>query len=296
MSVRSQMIHQHGLEAELYLPSQGTTYPIAVLVFAGSSGGLRHRELAHHLAENNIPALALAYFAYKTLPPTLSNIPLEYFIRALQQVRLQPELRHARLVAMGSSRGAELVLQLASQDPEIQGVIATSPSHVRWGATGQAGAAWTWAGQPLPYVQTIADDVFVPRTDTVDGIPYVRYREWYAAQIEHNPSVDAATIEVERVNEPLLLFSGGDDQLWPATRFADAIAARAQNHGFGYPVINVQYEHVGHVFPLPGQPPVLHTIHPALGSGIAYGGTFDSVTHAARDRWNTIVSFLHDMK
>lgn len=293
--VRFQIVQQDGLEAQLYLPSPAVAYPVVVLVVAGSSGGLHHREIAHHLAQDGFPALALAYFAYGTLPPALHNIPLEYFFRAIQQLHSHPELKDARLVAMGSSRGAELVLQLASQDPGIHGVIATSPSHVRWGATGKAGAAWTWAGHPLPFVHTIADLSFVPRSYEVAGVRYVVYREWYATQLEHHRSVKAATIPIEQVNGPLLLFSGADDQLWPATAFANHIEARARAHGFAYPVMNVQYQDGGHVFPLPGHTPVLHTVHPALGSGIAYGGTTDGVRRAAADRWTRIVSFLRDL-
>jgi hypothetical protein len=295
MLVRSQIVQQHGIEAELYLPSQAAAYPIAVLVVAGSSGGLRHREVAHRLASDGIPALALAYFAYGTLPLALRNIPLEYFFQAIQYIGTHPELCGARLIAMGSSRGGELVLQLAAMYRGLRGVIATSPSHARWGATGTADAAWTAEGRPLPFVHPIESNTVIPRSYAVAGTHYVMYRDWYVAQLAHNPSVEAATIPIEWVNGPILLFSGTDDQLWPATLFADQIEARAQRYGFAYPIMNVQYQNAGHVFPLPGQTPILHTMHPALGSGIAYGGTPDGIICAAAARWSRIVSFLHNL-
>jgi pimeloyl-ACP methyl ester carboxylesterase len=58
---------------------------------------------------------------------------------------------------IGSSRGAEAALIAAAAYPEVSGVVAISPSHVRWeGATARdfpGGPAWTWRGEPLPYVR-----------------------------------------------------------------------------------------------------------------------------------------------
>jgi hypothetical protein len=56
---------------------------------------------------------------------------------------------------MGTSRGGELALQLGSMFPAIDAVVAYVPAKVRCAAccgNTRVPYAWTWGGQPLPYV------------------------------------------------------------------------------------------------------------------------------------------------
>src|SRR5947207_2895898 len=56
----------------------------AVVVFGGAGGGLGlSPTTAALLASHGLPAVGIAYFAAPGLPPTLSAIPLEYFITAV---------------------------------------------------------------------------------------------------------------------------------------------------------------------------------------------------------------------
>ena len=48
------------------------------------------------------------------LPPTLSNIPLEYFETAIEWLQHQPRLDGGRIAVSGTSRGGELSLLLGA--------------------------------------------------------------------------------------------------------------------------------------------------------------------------------------
>lgn len=287
---RLERIEQDGVVGELFLPDISRLRRTLVIVLGGSSGGLRHRAIAERLAADGAPALALAYFGMAGLPSALSHIPLEYFSRAIAVVAGRRDLAGLRLVGCGHSRGAELVLQLGSLFNWFAGVIATSPSHVRWGATGRNEPAWTFEDSPLPFVEPVELPGYQPTCIRVDGRDYWAYRQWYVDQLATSPTAAMAAIPVERLRCALLLFSGEQDQLWPSTVFADQLEARRR--AASLPVENVQYAAVGHVFPVPGESPRLHAWHPALSSGIAYGGRAAETTLAATDRWNRILQFL----
>ena len=146
---------EDGLTGVFYGPAAGTPGP-AVLVLGGSEGGLGlSSRRAAHLASQGFAALALAYFGAEGLPPTLANIPLEYFQRALAWLARQPEVQPDRIAVLGISRGSEAALQLgATFHGGLRAVVAEVPSHIRWNGFDRSapGAAWTERGVPLPFL------------------------------------------------------------------------------------------------------------------------------------------------
>jgi pimeloyl-ACP methyl ester carboxylesterase len=262
------------------------------MVLSGSSGGLGHRDIAQQLARDGIPALALAYFGHGDLPPKLARIHLEYFARAAEI--LHSHFPGVPIVVMGRSRGGELALQLACSFDCFAGVIATSPSSVRWGAVGQRAPAWMLGGKPLEFVRPLdGAPPVAARTEEHEGRTYFSYVDTYLRDLEHNASGDAATIEIEQCAVPVLLISGRDDKLWPSAIFADQIEARARERGFGAELQNVQYDGVGHIVPLPGQSPPLRFWNEALQFGMLYGGS-DAVGRAvAPDYWSKVLGFVN---
>ena len=83
---------------------------------------------AAHLAARGYAALALAYFGTEHLPPTLAEIPLEYFETALAWLARQPEVDPDRLGVAGVLRGGELALLLGATFPALRAVVADVPS------------------------------------------------------------------------------------------------------------------------------------------------------------------------
>src|SRR5262249_40416242 len=159
------------------------------------------------------------------LPRGLVNIPLEYFGKAIAHVRAAIAPRNDFVAVYGTSRGGELALLVASLYADIRAVVAVVPSGVVGGALGRSEprdrpprGAWPLAGKPLPDMLEnnrywVADPVRFqsPIKDTPRVLDAMRDLD----------AVERATIAVERINGPVLMVSGRDDQVWPSFELAE---------------------------------------------------------------------------
>jgi dienelactone hydrolase len=87
----------------------------AVIVWGGSEGALGESPAyAALLASHGIPALALAYVDEPGLPCSLTDIPLEYFVKAIHWLRGQSQVDPGRVWILSESRGTEAELLVAA--------------------------------------------------------------------------------------------------------------------------------------------------------------------------------------
>ena len=107
--------------------------------------------MASLLAAHGNPVLSLGYFSEPGLPGQLRNIPLEYFRRAIDWLRRQPQVHGRRVVVAGESYGGEAALLIGATYPGlVSGVIALVPNDSVTGAPGDPNsAAWSRDGRPL---------------------------------------------------------------------------------------------------------------------------------------------------
>ena len=126
LTVIDTTVDQDGFVGEYYSQRGATSYLPSVVVIGGSEGGLYFSALvARMLAAHGYPSLALAYFQAPGLPATLSNIPLEYFTKALTWIRQQPGVDSSHVLVYGNSRGSEAALLLGANFPQlVNGVVA----------------------------------------------------------------------------------------------------------------------------------------------------------------------------
>jgi dienelactone hydrolase len=267
-NVQRIQLHDDGLRGMLLVPPGTSPHP-AVLVVGGSEGGMPVRRAAW-LASHGFTALALAYFRFEDLPPQLENIPLEYFVRAMQWMAARPEIGNARIGVMGGSRGGELALQLGSMSPHIAAVVAYVPSNVRVASCCRQNgtAAWTWQGRPLPYV--------IPRLQ---------------ANVEMRVP---ATIEVENTKGPILMISGESDHIWNSWEMADDVVSRLKGHHFAYSYENLKYPRAGHYA---GRAEFIPTWHsevrnPTSGRENDPGGTPEGDARSTIDSMPKVLEFL----
>jgi dienelactone hydrolase len=283
-------VRDDGLVATLYQPlHRGGT---AVLVVGGSAGGLENARAAA-LASRGFPALTLAYFGVDPLPRALVGIEIEYFERALRWMAARGLGDGGRLALMGTSRGGELALLLATRHPDLAAVIAYVPSGlVHGGIAGPGGdpsarpAAWTLAGRPLASAPMAFERIdFRARP--------LRFAPGFLGGLENRAAVEAARIPVERIQAPVLLFSGKDDQLWPSPVLAaiaeqGLVASRRVEH--------VAYDGAGHNIGHPYLPSTTHSmVHPLNGMEIALGGTDAGDAFARRDSWRRALELLSEV-
>jgi len=282
-----------------FFPAPGGDPAPAVLLLAGSDGGqLDHA--AGLLAAHGYAVLSLGYFNVEDRPAQLHHLDLEYFDTALEWLLAQPEVVPGRAAVVGLSRGGELALQLGAVLPRVGAVVAGAPSSVR-----QAGLtndfsdftqpAWLWRGEPLP---------FVPGKMTFrTGIDFfrawvfrrpLRQRGMFERGLRHDRA-PAAAIEVERLDGPLLLISGGDDQLWPSDVYAARIMDRLREHDHPREHRHLTYPEAGHFvcFPygVPSLPPMI-AMNPYGNLTIDFGGSVAGNAAAAEESWQEILAFL----
>lgn len=194
------------------------------------------------------------------------------------------------LAIIGTSKGAEAALLLASHDRRVRVVAALAPSPVVWGNVGPGWdgevhpyrSSWTRFGRPLPFVpydeSWSEDDGQTPDGPAFRGL-YERSLITFADRVE------AARVPVERIAGQVLVSAGGDDQVWPSARFAREIAAARQRSGL--PTRVVVEASAGHRLQLPGEPAV------SGGTAMARGGTPEADQVLGRRVWDELRDLLH---
>jgi hypothetical protein len=146
------LVSREGFDGAMFSPGVATTRRSAVLAFGGSEGGTGTGiQVAEALAAKGYPALGIGYFGAPGLP-TLSDIPMEYFVTALRWLARQPGVDPHHIDVYGVSRGSEAALLLGADFPTLAGgVITASPSSVVNASVEHFDRpAWTLGGKPLP--------------------------------------------------------------------------------------------------------------------------------------------------
>ena len=291
-------IRTDGLVGTLYEPaSRSGEGRAAVLVLGGSLGGLENARAAA-LASRGHPALALAYFGIDPLPDELVGVELEYFDTAIRFLIDRGLARPGRLALMGTSRGGELVLLLASRSRDVGGVIAYVPSGVvHYGIpTGgdrrrievsddpdQRPPAWVVSGRGIPGAPV--------RFDLIDfGDRPVRFCPAFRGGLADEKAIESARIALDDVTVPVILFSTADDQVWPSPALADLAVERLTS---STSVEHIVYEDAGHNIGHPYMPTSTRSyIHPLNGLDMALGGTDAGDAFANQDSWERALALL----
>ncbi|HZY56697.1 MAG TPA: acyl-CoA thioester hydrolase/BAAT C-terminal domain-containing protein [Rubrobacteraceae bacterium] len=292
-----QPIEKEGLVGTLFCPSAPGPRP-TVIVLGGSGGGLKEGGAAA-LASEGFTALALAYFGIDPLPPELVEIPLEYFSEAIAWLKDQPAVDPDRIAVMGNSKGAELALLLGAMYPEdIRAVVGYAPSAVVWQSPSfdfrsirQPRSSWSLGGDPVPFVRFAP-----PRFKDVIGMigllvgRPMAFRPFYERSLDDGDAVSAASIAVERIEGPVLLISGTNDQVWPSTPLSEMVIERLEEHDHPFRHEHLRYEGAGHLM-VPGLQTGMNM--ESLGR-VKLGGSSEANEFASADSWPKVLDFLED--
>jgi dienelactone hydrolase len=219
---QTETLADQGFVGQYWQPPAGTVRHPAVLEFGGSEGGLGGQLAGAALATAGYPTLDIAYFKAPGLPSTLSNIPLEYFRKALTWLSRRSSVDPQQIYVSGVSRGSEAAQLLGVYYPSlVHGVIAGVPSDAAiCSYPGCTGPAWTLHGKPIPYTKQLDNP--------------------------HPTDDPAAVIPVERIHGPVFLVCGGADKVWISCPYGEAIKARLDEHHDGYRHVLYSYPDAGH--------------------------------------------------
>jgi hypothetical protein len=255
----------------------------AVLVLSGSSGRVED-ERVRLLARHGLAAMSFRWFGGSGQPPGICEVALESFTAALDDLAGIG----GTLAVIGSSKGAEAALLLASRDRRVGAVVGFSPSSVVWANVGPGPdgrvrpcrSSWTADGEPLPFVPY--DDDW--RRDPSDALP--AYRGMYEQSLRTFAGhLAEAEIPVERIAGRVLVTAGGDDRVWPAEWFTRRIAERRAEHGLATTVLTDPG--AGHRVLLPGE-----TAPEASGIAMARGGSPEADARFGRRIWPALTDLL----
>ena len=239
-------VEEKNLVANLFLPKTAGKVAVVIAV-GGSEGGLSTGNAnGEMLAPHCLAVLGLAYFKEPGLAQTLDQIPLEYFVRAVDYLGTLARVDANRIGLVGGSRGAELALLLASMEPRIKSVVATTPSGVAWYGRTTARSAWTLNGKDVPALSLPPDD----------GAPQLSRFE---AALNQPERVRQAFFPLERINGPILLISARNDQVWPSYRMGREIEDYLKERQFPHAVGHLSYP-TGHGFSRETAPGIKRTI------------------------------------
>jgi dienelactone hydrolase len=290
-TVRVTDVRDAGLAARFYEPVTGGRHP-GLILLGGSEGGYDQRDAPLYAARGYC-AMSLAYFGLPGLPATLQNVPLECVKRAIDWMRACPSVEIDRIGIIGGSRGSELALLAATRFPELRAVVVMKPSHVVWeglNARGYPdGAPFTYQSKPLTYVPNhITLGLAWQYVTHAFGGPPPPLAPMFLHDLGDREAVGKATIPVERINGPVLLLSGKDDQLWPSALMSDKVIERLKQHGHPFRDEHVAYDGVGHFIPTSYLP----TAGSRRGLKFAIGGSPQPTARASPDAWHRILAFL----
>jgi uncharacterized protein len=291
-------IKEEGLVGTLFYPSTPGPHP-AVIAFGGVGGGLREGGV-EALASKGYAALTLAYFGVEGLPRELVEIPLEYFGKAIEWLKSQPEVDANRIAVVGNSKGGELALLLGATYPkDVRAVIGYASSGVVWqGITfdrevyhGGPRSPWALGGEPVPFAR-FASPLPAEMVRMV-GFYFGRHpivgRIFYERALKNETAIAAAEIAVEKIDGPVLLISGTDDQMWPSTRLSEMAIRRLDARGHPFPHEHLRYEGAGHMIAPPGYVP-----NAGWTNRFELGGTPHANEFANADSWPKVLGFLEE--
>ena len=287
-------VKENGLVGVLFIPKSEKPLPV-IVTLSGSNGGLSENR-AKLLASNGFAVLALGYFGVDGLTPNLQDIPLEYFEKAFSWLKKQPNVDGSHIGLYGASRGAELSLILGSMFPDsVQTIVAVVPSSVVYGGLGEAPVhAWLYKGKP------VAPFAPVPQTDFSDGKGQTaenpaNTRQNFLEGMKDETAFTAGAIHVENIRCPILLISGGDDQMWPSEIYANQIMDRLKAQGSQIAAKHLYYPDAGHGINIPNLPiPSPTYYHPVSKLWFSMGGSREADAKASVDAWDQLVTFFHE--
>ncbi len=279
-------VEREGLYGVLFRPVGDGPFP-AVIVLGGSGGGMEEW-WAKAMASNGFAALALPYFNHEGLKPALLEVPVEVVGKAIDWLQEQEAVAGDRIAVAGGSKGGELALLAAATYPQIKAVVGCVPSGIVWQGVHETEVASSWSlnDEPLPYASWFFSQEDVEKLMAGES---VALRNTYAMDKNDPDTLAAATIPVEKINGPVLLISGTDDQMWPSDVFGDLIMERLEANSHPHERRHLKIKDGGHLVFLP----VFMTGANREPVQFMFGGTAKVDAQGSVEAWGEMIDFFH---
>jgi dienelactone hydrolase len=290
-------VREQGLTGVLFRPPGSGRHPGLIVLGGGDGGILEHG--AALLAARGYAALALGYFGLDPLPPEPHEIPLEYFGRAISWLQARPEVDEDAIALIGTSLGGMFGLLVAATYPDVKATVGYVPLGLVIGMGPENLPPACLDGEPLPFVPVLLTPDEEQRfAELSQAREPVSIEPVLLRLLGAGSDLGAGEIPVERINGPVLLLTGEDDQAIPSPTFANRMIARLEQRRFPHPHRHLSYAGAGHAI----GPPHCHGLPyvptygraPASGPVGAFGGTPRDNATANVESWRQVLQFLEE--
>lgn len=223
----------------------------AVIVVGGSEGNDNIPvNVGKMFKERGIPALGICYFNVPGLPKELIRVPIDPFEKAIAWLKNKG---YKKIFMYGISKGAELALLCGSIMPDINGVIALSPSHCIWGGMGgkksMATKKFTGVSEFIyndkDFLCMTAELKYGPVIWQLITQQQFNFKYMYERPLEHFDEKSA--IQVENINGDILFIYAKEDLCWPSSDSVRYMMNRLKAKNWKHEVKEICYEKASHI-------------------------------------------------
>uniref|UniRef100_UPI0037E8329C peroxisomal succinyl-coenzyme A thioesterase-like n=1 Tax=Semicossyphus pulcher TaxID=241346 RepID=UPI0037E8329C len=278
--VRRVPITEGDLTATLFLPSGLGLFPGLLDLWGGGGQLVEYR--AALLASHGIASLTLDYLTPNITMETGKMVDDQYFEKAYRVLEQHPQVIGSRIAMLGFSLGSSFTLKMAaySKVVKLRCAVCIGGCHV----------------QPVDGSLEQIINFFKQNAGKT------RYTE--EQQVIYRdlplpiPTDPAFKVDVGRIQCPLLLVVGEDDQNWPAHESATDMKEMMERAGNSHLLTVLSYPNAGHLI----EPPyTLHSRASLFESGrlrreviALWGGETVAHSHAQEDAWRKTLVFLRE--
>ncbi|XP_028286752.1 acyl-coenzyme A thioesterase 4-like [Parambassis ranga] len=273
-------ITEDGLTATLFLPSGPGPFPGLLDLWGGGGQLVEYR--AALLASHGIASLALDYLTPKITMETGKMVDNQYFETAYRVLQQHPKVLGSRIAMLGLCFGTSITLKMAvySQVVKLRCVVCISGSHVQ-PVDGNL-------EQILSFFKKNADKSCFNEDNEVI------WRD-LLLPIPTDPSLK---VDVGRLQCPLMLVVGEDDQNCPAYESAMDMKEMMERAGNSHLLTILSYPNAGHLIEPPHTPHARSSSLRTIGSRhmlmALWGGQTAEHSRAQEDSWKKMLAFLRE--
>uniref|UniRef100_A0A669CTL2 Acyl-coenzyme A thioesterase 4 n=1 Tax=Oreochromis niloticus TaxID=8128 RepID=A0A669CTL2_ORENI len=276
--VRRIPVTEGGLTATLFLPSGPGPFPGLLDLWGGGAQLVEYR--AALLASHGFASMAIDYLTSKFTMETGKMVDNQYFETAYRVLQQHPQVCGSKIAMIGLSFGTSMTLKMAiySEVIKLSAAVCISGSHVQ--------PVEGSVEEIMGFFQKNAGKTrFNEKNEAI-------WRD-LLLPIPTDPSLKA---DVGRLQCPLLLVVGEDDQNWPAQESAlDEMMARAGN---SHLLTVLSYPNAGHLIEPPYTPharsSTFKTVEIQEKVMCLWGGQTVEHFRAQEDAWKKILVFLRE--
>ncbi|XP_037342875.2 peroxisomal succinyl-coenzyme A thioesterase-like isoform X2 [Pungitius pungitius] len=274
--VRRVEVQEKGVRGTLFIPPGPGPFPGVMDMWGGGGGQVEYRSAL--LASHGYASLALQYLGVGELPSASKEF--EYFETAFNVIRLHPLVSPDRVGIIGLSLGAIITNHLAAESSVIKPRCCVCVSGVH----------------------------ICPRGELLTGLYQAMVANGHKVQVDENnheiwryrelpiPGDLAKKIEVGKINCPMLLVNGLDDQSMPTVEAAEDMAHMMRAAGKDHLLTRIEYPATGHLIEPPYSPHFRATNFIKKSTRekviLLWGGQTKAHSDAQEDSWKKILAFL----